>query len=94
MKKYTLKAIVTALALAASALFVPTTAQAETTACFYYNTEGGLEIIVLYFTEEGDAVQEELFTYCVNHGIYIQLECAPGLIVECVDGIMRAVRAW
>jgi len=92
MIKNTLKATLAAVAIAASSLFLPSTAQAEAYANYLYSTDATVIAIFVHLPEEGDSVSDEIITFAINNGVAIWIDCGPGLIIENVNGMLVAVR--
>jgi hypothetical protein len=91
-KTHTLKATLIAGVLAASSfLFLPSTAQAEASVDFYTYNDNSVMIVVVTFHEAGDFVQSGIIDFAYAHGVAIIIDAAPGLAIEEVDGVLRAV---
>jgi hypothetical protein len=91
MIKNTLKAALAAVAIAASSLFLPSTAQAETTWSSLARADGSLISIVVYLNQPGDFVQAGIIDFAYANNIDIMIEAAPGLVIQEVDGLLVAV---
>lgn len=90
--KHTLKSTIAAAVIALSSfLFLPSTVQAEASVDFYTYLDNSVMIVVVTFHEAGDFVQAAIIDFAYANGVAIIIDAAPGLAIEEVDGVLRAV---
>jgi hypothetical protein len=75
--------------LLGSVAFAPT-AQAEAQVSFYHYNDGSVAIVYVLLTQDGDFVQSDIIDFAYAHGVAIMIDCAPGLFIEEVDGLITA----
>lgn len=78
----------------AAALSAPTPAAAEVILATFpiEESSGPITFIIVYLSEEGDSVMNTIIDFAYFNGIDISISCAPGLVIQDLDGYLTAVR--